>query len=231
MNPPEITIGSKWRHNESGWIATIALVTSDDVIFTWRSDPGWSWMKALSFHAFFKPYVWSLDEAMREAGYILGPGQQWHKPEEFVEEDLPPVTDGGLPWRPVIQKEPVEPGDEYCKFGNGPWVAYKTKTDVVTSVHYKHRTRRPLPAVEEWIPLAAEELMNCYLAEVERDGDQAPTYPYYVPYLVNGTEVHITNQDGNRAILTPERLMRRWFKCDFGTTEWQPCKKLKEVSL
>jgi len=225
MNTPEIAIGSKWRHKESGWIATIALVTSDDVIFTWRSDPGWSWVKALSFHAFFKPYVWSLDEAMAEAGYALGPGQRWHKPEEFVEEDLPPVTDGGLPWRPVIQKEPVEPGDEYCKFGNGPWVAYKTKTDVVTSVHYKHRTRRPLPAVkvEEWVPIPPLEYPHGTEFLSPNGTRLIPSYITQDGVTFHGTETTYTN--------SAEFLMRENYKHRADNREWQPCKKLKEVSL
>lgn len=229
MNTPEITIGSKWRHNASGKIATVLAITGEDVIYTRPFANGWAWMKERAFREWFSPYVWTLDEAMAEAGHVLGPGQQWHKPEEFSEADLPLVTDGGLPWRPTTQNEPMEPDDEFWEFGSGHWVKYKYRhkyRQVYTATRAKSRTRRPPPAVkvEEWIPLGPEDVPPGSVLRFagERYWQAVVgTAPDGIYRICRDVIKHLTWHEA----MTHYDILRP------STTEWQPCKKLKEVSL
>lgn len=74
---------------------------------------------------------------------IAPAGQQWHR-EDFSEADLPPVTDGGLPWRPFLSGE----NGTGQLLNRGEWIELEGASRVVKAKDWqdKQRTRRPLPS-------------------------------------------------------------------------------------
>jgi len=211
MNTPEITIGSRWREKRTGKLATVFHLSNTNVLYSGDWSDGWSVERKDRFPDRFEPHVWTLDEAMREAGHILGTGQKWHR-DDFTEEDLPPG------YRPALLKEPQEDGDEF-KNSDGEWevVKYTTRQGAGPSF-LPRRTRRPLPAVEEWIPLGPEDVPPGSVFRNEIDGWDAPA-------SVNSMGVVLANRLGNR--FDWRQLFNGWQILRPGTTEWQPCKKLK----
>lgn len=93
-------------------------------------------------------------------------GRQWHR-EDWTEEMLPPVTDGGLPWRPLMEGEERVVGDFfYPTAGSETWVGQWQiseespgfRTRIVNSDDFHSRTRRPIHPSPVMVPIGPDDV-------------------------------------------------------------------------
>jgi hypothetical protein len=120
----------------------------------------------------------------RPAPWHLPPapeGKAWHR-DDWEEHMLPPVTDGGLPWRPLLLGEARHRDDQvYGEFSTGPWAEFGnvnyTIDAICTASSIHTRTRRLIvslpsaPVVRPWA--SAEDVPGpgpCYIRSIHSDG-------------------------------------------------------------
>lgn len=85
------------------------------------------------------------------------PGRAWHR-TDWQEDMLPHVTDGGLPWRPLLNNETYREGDEYRHQQGSAWLQMLTDSGLVGSCYFA-RTRRPVdPPPPVMVPLEAADV-------------------------------------------------------------------------
>lgn len=92
-------------------------------------------------------------------------GRQPHR-MDWRREYLPPVDDGGLPWRPLLHREPIQAGDQWL---DQEWHVCSLPGTCESFLQH-HRTRRPLPAEEK----PAE---TCPYCGKEGHNEDAVAYP------------------------------------------------------
>lgn len=130
-------------------------------------------------------------------------GRRWHG-----EDWKPEWLEGG--YRPLLDGEVIEVGDEYCPCGFGPWQPAALDSRAycvgvrVNSRAVRFRTRRPLPS---WSQASAEPIQKA--EEMGVDLDAKPEEPAWIPH--NGgpcplkdeevEEWEVQYDDGDKAVL------------------------------
>lgn len=160
---------------------------------------------------FFHPPAWRLPDPP--------PGMKWHR-DDWTEEMLPDVTDGGLPWRPVLHGEDEQPGDE--EQVGFDWIACKTPVSQLSGYYNRTRTRRPLPPAKKRVPLGPEDVppRSVFRREEWNSGDGAP----YVAPSVWCWGIAYAGRDSHTVSTWDELLEQGWEILRPGA-EWQPCWK------
>lgn len=154
-----------------------------------------------------------------------GPG--WHR-NDFNEADLPPVTDGGLPWRPLLMGERRSGSDEiFERYDDRGWTIWNLEFSADNECpmgvgSLKSRTRRPLPSAPKlrawnkpedvpgpvcWLKLQTD-LQNNFVSQILTVGD---------------TGVRFINQTNHVEFLIWQNFAR--YKAAYSTDRktWQPC--------
>lgn len=140
-----------------------------------------------------------------------GPG--WHR-NDFTEADLPPVTDGGLPWRPLLKGERKAKGTQVRSRDNQRWQTYGADCDWHSGDEngmWFFRTRRPLPSAPKLRAWTFEEAPMPVKVKRKTDGRFA-----YAALSPEGYTIWWNNSEW--ADCSFERLLS-----DFIQLDGQPC--------
>lgn len=145
-------------------------------------------------------------------------GRQWHRPD-WTQDMLP---DG---WRPFLLGET---GEGEIQDGERSWLHLNhVGCYVAASKDQAHqRTRRPLPAPPEWVPLECSDVPpgSCLRGTGNdwRNGDWRDCWTAALEVCPNGVRINRQNEPVSWKNLADWQILRP------GET-WQPCRKLKEV--
>lgn len=148
-------------------------------------------------------------------------GESWHR-TDWTEEMLPPVTDGGLPRRPLLKGEDEQECDEWSnddRWESCDGCASKAE-NFKLDIH--RRTRRPLPAKPKLVPLEAGDVppgsvfrWHNWTAASYRT--PLEVYESTGVMMIRGGEIKPHSWD--------ELKEDGWLIKRPGSADWQPCSK------
>lgn len=146
-----------------------------------------------------------------------GPG--WHR-SDFTESDLPPVTDGGLPWRPLLKDERYIANVDWIDMSlNGRVWEPVNHVGVVTG-HTKLRTRRPIPSAPKLRAWNKQDDVPGPACWIRRKSDRHNCVAMIV--FMDDSGIHAGNEG---SICYINIVWHEVSACEYSTDRktWQPC--------